>query len=196
MTKKQPKHIIDSLEALPILRGCPRRELEIVNSHTTKVKVLAGSILCRQGVYGDEAFIIVDGEAEVSVGGTSIARLGVGAVVGEMALLEHGFRSATVTAVTSDDRARHVGPRLQQHRRFRPEGDRAAVGDALGATAPDRRRHNRRVTATAVSRAGTSNTGSSRTRAMPLREDADRDTARGGRRNAASPWSWREDRGL
>jgi CRP-like cAMP-binding protein len=100
MTKKQPKHIIDSLEALPILRGCPRRELEIVNSHTTKVKVLAGSILCRQGVYGDEAFIIVDGEAEVSVGGTSIARLGVGAVVGEMALLEHGFRSATVTAVT------------------------------------------------------------------------------------------------
>jgi CRP-like cAMP-binding protein len=100
MSKKQSQRMIDALEALPVLQGCPRRELEIVNSHTTTVRVLAGSVLCRQGVYGDEAFIIVDGEADVSVNGTSIARLGIGAVVGEMALLEHGFRSATVTAVT------------------------------------------------------------------------------------------------
>ena len=100
MNTKQSKRIIESLEALPLMRGCPRRELEIVNSHTTTVKVLAGSVLCSQGDYGQEAFIIVDGDAEVSVGGTSIARLGVGAMVGEMALLEHGFRSATVIAIT------------------------------------------------------------------------------------------------
>src|SRR5262245_3862113 len=100
MTKKQFKPIIEALEALPILHGCPRRELEIVNAHTTSVKVLAGTTLCTEGEWGQEAFIVVDGEAEVSVGGTAIARLGAGAVLGEMALLEHGFRSATVTAVT------------------------------------------------------------------------------------------------
>jgi CRP-like cAMP-binding protein len=98
--KKQTQPSIDALEALPILHGCPRRELETVNSHTTSLKVLAGSILCQEGEYGQEAFIIVDGEAEVSLGGTFLARVGPGAVVGEMALLEHGFRSATVTAVT------------------------------------------------------------------------------------------------
>jgi CRP/FNR family transcriptional regulator, cyclic AMP receptor protein len=100
MINKQSKRIIESLEALSILEGCPRRELETVNSHTTTVKVLAGSVLCSHGEYGQEAFIIVDGEAEVSLAGKSIARLGVGAVVGEMALLEHGFRSATVIAIT------------------------------------------------------------------------------------------------
>ena len=91
---------LEALEALPILRGCPRRELEIVASNTTTVHALAGSVLCAEGEYGQEAFLIVEGEADVTVGGTQVAQLGVGAVVGEMALLDHGFRSATVTALS------------------------------------------------------------------------------------------------
>lgn len=100
MYRKPANRVLDSLAALPILQGCPRRELEIVESNTTPIRLLAGTVLCLEGDYGQEAFIIVAGEAEVTVDATTIARLGVGAVVGEMALLEHGFRSATVTALT------------------------------------------------------------------------------------------------
>ena len=52
---------------------------------------------------GDEFMIIIEGEAEVSQGGRTIATLGRGDLVGEMALLHHdgrGRRNATVTTAT------------------------------------------------------------------------------------------------
>jgi CRP-like cAMP-binding protein len=54
--------------------------------------------LCQEGKLGREAFVIVSGEVEVSRGADHLATLGQGSVVGEMALLGHGPRTATVTA--------------------------------------------------------------------------------------------------
>ena len=45
-------------------------------------------------------FLILEGTAEVTVQGESRATLGPGAAVGELALLDGGPRSATVTAVS------------------------------------------------------------------------------------------------
>lgn len=45
-------------------------------------------------------FIIVDGEAAVSVDGTRVATLGPGDYFGELALISKQVRTATVTAVT------------------------------------------------------------------------------------------------
>ncbi len=61
----------------------------------------AGTELTRQGDIGREAFIIVSGTASVSKDGVIEAELGPGQHVGELALLDGGPRSATVTA-TSD----------------------------------------------------------------------------------------------
>jgi CRP-like cAMP-binding protein len=44
--------------------------------------------------------LVLDGLVEVETGGTELARLGPGAVLGERASLEHGRRTATVRAVT------------------------------------------------------------------------------------------------
>ena len=67
------------------------------------VSLDTGAQLVRQGAPADGAWIIESGEAEVITalpggGEAVVARLGPGSVLGEMALLESGIRSATVVA--------------------------------------------------------------------------------------------------
>ncbi len=53
-----------------------------------------------KGSIGREAFIIVDGTAEVRRNDKKVATLGPGDCFGELALLDHGPRTATVVATT------------------------------------------------------------------------------------------------
>jgi CRP-like cAMP-binding protein len=91
---------LDSLGQLALFKGCPRAELIALSRHGTPLPVRAGTVICREGTPGLEAFIILAGEATVSLAGKQIARLGPGDVCGEMALLEQAPRAASVTAVT------------------------------------------------------------------------------------------------
>ena len=59
-----------------------------------------GAVLSRQGEPGDGIYLLLDGVLSVCVDGAQVAELGPGAVAGERALLEHGRRTATLTAVT------------------------------------------------------------------------------------------------
>lgn len=68
-----------------------------------EVHLPAGRHLCEQGTIGREAFVIVGGKAEVRRNGRKVATLGPGDCVGELALLDHGPRTATVTAVEDID---------------------------------------------------------------------------------------------
>jgi len=63
-----------------------------------EVSLPAGRHLCEQGQIGREAFIILEGNAEVRRNGRKVATLKKGDCVGELALLDHGPRTATVTA--------------------------------------------------------------------------------------------------
>ena len=54
----------------------------------------------REGEPGDQAFLVADGELEVLVGDKRIATLGRGDLVGEIALLRGGVRTATVVSKT------------------------------------------------------------------------------------------------
>jgi CRP-like cAMP-binding protein len=60
----------------------------------------AGDTLMRQGESGDRFIIIKRGEADVTVDGRFMQRVGRGAGVGEIALLRRTARTATVVAVT------------------------------------------------------------------------------------------------
>jgi CRP-like cAMP-binding protein len=57
-----------------------------------------GSILLEEGARGDTLLIVASGHVNVAKGGTQLAKLGPGNVIGEMALLTGAPRSATVTA--------------------------------------------------------------------------------------------------
>ena len=94
----------DDLAALPLFSQVSRSELAMIRRHLTSLQVPAGRVLVHEGGPGDQFMIIADGQATVSQGGRTIATLGRGDLVGEMALLEPdgiGRRNATVT-VTSD----------------------------------------------------------------------------------------------
>jgi CRP-like cAMP-binding protein len=74
--------------------------LDQVAGEIHQVTFAPGTRFITEGQMDDDAFVIVDGEAEVSVRGSRIRSLGAGDVVGEMAAVAGRPRSASVTATT------------------------------------------------------------------------------------------------
>ena len=89
-----------SLASVPLFSLCSKKELQAVAKATDEMELPAGRVLCEQGSTGREAFIILDGTAEVTRNDQQVAIAGPGTCVGELALLDHGPRTATVTAQT------------------------------------------------------------------------------------------------
>ena len=92
---------VEALKAAPLFEGLSKKDLGKLTAVTDDLKVEAGTVLCREGRVGREFFVIVDGEAEVTKGGTRIATLSGGDFVGEIALLSTKKRTATVTATSA-----------------------------------------------------------------------------------------------
>jgi CRP-like cAMP-binding protein len=92
------RHNRAALRKLPVFAGLSNRALARVDALLTPVAFGDGDVLCEEGKLGREAFVVVGGEVEVSRGDEHLATLGPGAVVGELALLGYGPRTATVTA--------------------------------------------------------------------------------------------------
>src|SRR5687767_8737981 len=90
----------DQLGDIALFSGLGRAALRLVGSVTTGIDGPAGTVWTTEGRPGLEVFVIVEGEASVSVGGEEVAVLGPGAVFGEMAVLDRAPRAATVTALT------------------------------------------------------------------------------------------------
>jgi CRP/FNR family transcriptional regulator, cyclic AMP receptor protein len=92
----------NELRELDLFSEVSRSELAVISRQLTRLKVKAGRVLVHEGAIGNEFMIMASGMAEVTQGGESIATLGRGDLVGEMALLQpYGSRrNATVTAVT------------------------------------------------------------------------------------------------
>jgi CRP-like cAMP-binding protein len=63
-------------------------------------KVRAGTTIMAEEEAADSIVLVLDGLVQVEVGGTALAELGPGAVLGERASLEQGRRTATIRALT------------------------------------------------------------------------------------------------
>jgi CRP/FNR family transcriptional regulator, cyclic AMP receptor protein len=98
--KQRPDAQVAALRNVELFRGCSDRVLNEIARLTCESGFAAGDVLCREGHIGRQAFVILDGEAAVDISGTRVGTLGPGKVVGEMALIDHGPRSATVTALS------------------------------------------------------------------------------------------------
>jgi CRP/FNR family transcriptional regulator, cyclic AMP receptor protein len=101
---------LDHLASVPLFSGCTTKELRDIAKATVELTLDEGKEFVTQGDVGREAFIIVEGSADVSRGGKKIATLGPGDCVGELALLDHGPRTASVAA-TSPLTVLVLGPR-------------------------------------------------------------------------------------
>jgi CRP/FNR family cyclic AMP-dependent transcriptional regulator len=89
------------LKNVPIFSTMSKKELAVVAQQTDDIDVPAGKVIAREGDFGDEFFVIDDGNAEVTRGGERVAELGPGDFFGEIALLEAERRNATVTATSA-----------------------------------------------------------------------------------------------
>jgi len=78
------------------------RELSaiIIGSDPPFRRLRAGEALVSQGDAGDELYLLFDGVLAVEQDGRQVAEVGPGAILGEMALLEGGRRTASLRAVT------------------------------------------------------------------------------------------------
>jgi PPM family protein phosphatase len=89
---------LDILRKIPLFRHLGYKELVKVLNHTTLRTVKPTEAVIEEGTEGDEFYIILSGEVEVSKGGRPLTVLGPGVHFGEMALVDHAARSATVRA--------------------------------------------------------------------------------------------------
>lgn len=89
------------LRKVPLFGACTDKQLAFIVTQVEDLDFPAGKMLCRQGDSGGDFFVIVSGTAEVARDGRSINELTAGDFFGEIALVDHGPRTATVTAKTA-----------------------------------------------------------------------------------------------
>lgn len=97
---RKPAERAALLSGVSFFEGFSDGDLRRVSAMSDEVRVNAGSVLVDQGDPGSHCFVIVEGTASVYVRGEHVAALGPGSMVGEMALVDHRPRSATVVADT------------------------------------------------------------------------------------------------
>jgi CRP/FNR family transcriptional regulator, cyclic AMP receptor protein len=89
---------VELLQRVPLFEDFERGDLQRL-SRSFKQRVFdAGSTVADEGRTGAGFFVIETGDATVSVRGTEHGKLGPGDYFGEIALIDDGARSATVTA--------------------------------------------------------------------------------------------------
>jgi CRP-like cAMP-binding protein len=90
-----------TLQRTELFRRFDHRQLEQVASITEERTLERGAVLCEQGRVAQECWVVMEGEADIQLGdGQLVAAVGPGESVGEMGLLDHLPRSATVIART------------------------------------------------------------------------------------------------
>ncbi len=88
----------ERLKKTALFANLERKELAALAEATTEVSVAEGTVLAKEGHSGHDAFVILEGGVDISIGGEKIAELGPDQIVGELALLLREPRQATITA--------------------------------------------------------------------------------------------------
>ncbi|MBN1146823.1 MAG: cyclic nucleotide-binding domain-containing protein [Anaerolineales bacterium] len=94
------------LQGVDLFEGLRDDELDKVAEICSEKRYRPGELIAHEGEIGDEMFIIAEGFVEVLLGerpsasARVVVSLGSGQIIGEMALLDQGPRSASVRATS------------------------------------------------------------------------------------------------
>ena len=88
------------LKVVPLFAHCDNRQIDFIATQVEEMDFPAGRVLCTEGTYGGDFFILESGTADVTRGGEKIATMQSGDFFGEIALVDGGRRTATVTTTT------------------------------------------------------------------------------------------------
>ena len=125
----------DRLKEVPLFRGLSEHDLDRLATWTDQIDVPAGKPLVTQGAYPHEFMVIESGTVQVTHDGQHLADLGPGDFFGEMALLLHHPRMASIVATTE------VSLVVMHERNFRAmEESMPMVAERIEAVMEARRR--------------------------------------------------------
>jgi CRP/FNR family transcriptional regulator, cyclic AMP receptor protein len=85
-----------SLRSVPLFDSLHSDERRTIAQHADEIDAPEGTELVRQGEFAYEFFVLEDGTAEVVRDGERVAELGPGDFLGEMGIVRHAVRNATV----------------------------------------------------------------------------------------------------
>ena len=91
---------VEDLRHIALFATLSNSELAELAALGEPVEAAPGAVLIDQGDVGLECFLVIEGEAGISSGGEHLATIGPGSIVGEMALIGHRPRNASVVAQT------------------------------------------------------------------------------------------------
>jgi CRP-like cAMP-binding protein len=91
---------IQQLAKLDRFKDFSDDEIRLVLASSRYLTVPEGWAMMAENTPADKAYLILSGEVSVRRGGEEVARVGAGDLVGEMALVNHKLRSATVVTET------------------------------------------------------------------------------------------------
>ena len=95
-----------TLESIPLLRNLKPFELQALRLITQTKQFPVGKDIFLEGTPGDGLYFVKSGLIEISGGKPArhvFSRLGPGEIFGEMAVIEHGTRSATASAAVDSE---------------------------------------------------------------------------------------------
>jgi CRP-like cAMP-binding protein len=124
------------LTDVPLFAGLAEEERARVASRLEMRHAEPGERICGEGSPGDSFFVIESGTASVTSEGGATRTLAAGDFFGEIALVEDGRRTATVTAASPLDVFVLWGGDFRVLEREQPqvaESIRQAVADRLGS---------------------------------------------------------------
>lgn len=91
---------VEQLQRVPLFADLDRKELDSLASTFKERTFKVGETVASEGSGGVGFFIIDEGQAKVTRDGEEQATLGPGQYFGEIALIDEGARTATITAET------------------------------------------------------------------------------------------------
>lgn len=98
--RKRSTEGTDKLSEVAFFDGFSAQERARVVDLSTELDVPARTVLIDQGAAGVDCFVVLEGTAAIYIGADYVTSVGKGNVLGEMALVDHRPRSASVIAET------------------------------------------------------------------------------------------------
>jgi len=90
---------LSALRSVSLFSSMSDRDLKAVLDGCREEVYSDGQAIVREGTPGGPFFLIVEGQAKMTVGGKQVKKLAPGDYFGEIAMIDKGPRSATVVAV-------------------------------------------------------------------------------------------------
>ncbi len=126
----------EHFKRLSHFEGLTDEQVQKIVDNTTHVTLPKDWVLFGENTPADKAYLILDGQVAVRRHGEDVATLGPGDTIGEVALVKHKLRTATVISLTPLELLHFTAEAVEEL-----SGEIPAFASALESTADERLSH-------------------------------------------------------